>query len=128
VDLDAALAEARASNRAVLLVFHGSNWCPPCKALSRNVFASPEFAAFAGENLVLVDVDFPTNQPGMPQAVYDGNVALKARYNVGREWHAGFPSIVLLNRDGDTLLQRKGYSGEPADAILALLADAARLR
>src|SRR5664279_3913179 len=58
-DLPKALARAKAEGKSVLLFFHGSDWCPPCVEMQRQVFDSPEFFHYASRALILVDVDFP---------------------------------------------------------------------
>ena len=58
-DLSKAQAKASAEKKSVLLLFHGSDWCPSCVEMQRQVFSSPEFVAYARQTLVLVDVDFP---------------------------------------------------------------------
>src|SRR4051812_42316213 len=62
-DLTKAKALAKKENKIVLMDFTGSDWCPPCKALHRNVLTAKEFTDFAKEKLVLVLVDFPTGKP-----------------------------------------------------------------
>lgn len=37
------LKNASAQNRMVLLEFTGSDWCPPCQKLAKDVFAQPDF-------------------------------------------------------------------------------------
>ena len=58
-DYAKALQMARAQKKRVLLDFTGSDWCPPCIALRKQVFSSPQFRAYAEKNLVLVEVDYP---------------------------------------------------------------------
>src|SRR5438552_7159697 len=58
-DLPAAQAAAKAENKIVLLDFTGSDWCGWCIRLRNEVFSKPEFDAYANDNLVLVEVDFP---------------------------------------------------------------------
>src|SRR5690242_722587 len=62
-DVPAAIARAKSEHKVVLLDFTGSDWCPWCIKLKGEVFETPEFAAFAKENLVLVEVDFPHSKP-----------------------------------------------------------------
>jgi thiol-disulfide isomerase/thioredoxin len=127
-DLEPAIARAAAENRAVLLFFHGSDWCPPCKAMTRDVFSSPEFSAVARDHLVLVDVDFPRGQPQPPPEVIAANLALKARFNVGRDLRQGFPTVVVLNRLGETVWQEKGYDGSGVGPWLQRLQNALSMR
>jgi phage shock protein E len=119
-DLPTAQARAKMEGKAVLLFFHGSDWCPPCVEMQRQVFASPEFAAYARRALVLVDVDFPEKQQ-QDQDLRRSNLALKARFNLSRETGEGFPTIVLLNEAGDTVFQETGYGGGGAAEILPKL-------
>jgi thiol:disulfide interchange protein len=118
LDFDGAKAQAAAEQKMVLLFFHGSDWCAPCIQMEKEVFQTPEFAAFAAKSLVLLDVDFPEDKPLTPEQRRQ-NVALKQRFNVGGEdWHEGFPSIAVLSPKGYTLLQEKGYfGGGPAPLI-----------
>jgi len=37
-DLEAGKTKAAAEKKALLVKFTGSDWCPPCKALNKNVF------------------------------------------------------------------------------------------
>src|SRR5581483_9924610 len=62
-DLPKAVAQARTEKKLVLLEFTGSDWCPPCKALRKNVLGSDVFAGYARTNLVLVEIDFPRHTP-----------------------------------------------------------------
>src|SRR5947209_4624292 len=62
-DLPKALGKAKAEKKLVLMDFTGSDWCPPCKALHKNVLSSKEFEGYAQTNLVLVLVDFPRSKP-----------------------------------------------------------------
>jgi len=115
-DLAEAQAQAKREQKSVLLVFRGSDWCPPCIEMERQVFQSPEFIAYAQKTLVLVNVDFP--ETGAQDAnVKRADLALKAKFNVGDN----LPTLALLNDSGETLFQEAGYSGRgPAD-VLAML-------
>jgi len=108
-----AQAQANAEKKSVLLFFHGSDWCPVCRELQREVIDSPEFKAYAREALVLVDVDFP-DKGKQDEALKRANAALKARFNVGDN----YPTLVLLNESGETVYQEAGYrGGGPAEVL-----------
>lgn len=96
-DLGAAQTQAGNENKLILVNFTGSDWCGWCIKLKNEVFAKPEFDAFAGQNLVLVEIDFPRQKP-MPAAVKRANGALADKYKVG-----GYPTLHLLNADGSSL-------------------------
>src|ERR1035437_6808201 len=51
-DLPNALVRAKAEGKSVLLFFHGSDWCPPCVEMQRQVFASTEFVQYARRALI----------------------------------------------------------------------------
>jgi rhodanese-related sulfurtransferase/thioredoxin-related protein len=116
-DLPKAQARAKAEAKSVLLFFHGSDWCPTCAEMQRQVFDSPEFAQYARRALVLVDVDFPEKQ-NQSDELKRANLALKERFNLGQELGGGFPTIVLLNETGATVFQETGYAGAgPAEVL-----------
>ena len=116
-DLAAAQAQAKAEHKSVLLFFHGSDWCPPCIEMQRQVINSPAFAQYTRRALVLVDVDFPEKSKQTDE-LRRANLALKAKFNLSLEPSEGFPTIVLLNQTGETVFQETGYDGGGAAEIL----------
>src|SRR5262245_55081600 len=62
-NFDKALAQAKTEKKMVLMDFTGSDWCPPCKKLAKDVFSQKEFADYAKDKLVLVELDFPQAKP-----------------------------------------------------------------
>ena len=118
-DLSKAQAQAKHEKKWVSMDFNGSDRCPPCKALRKNVLTSPEFIQYAKTNLVLVDVDFPKFTP-QSEEQKKANERLCEQYKV-----EGFPTIVVLNSDGKELTKRSGYYvSSPKD----FLADLEKLR
>jgi len=113
-DLPAAQARARAENKAVLINFTGSDWCPWCVRLSREVFSQPEFAQFAAQHLVLVEVDFPRRK-AQDAELKKANRALQERFAI-----EGFPTVVLLDAEGRKLGTLGYQPGGPKPFIAAL--------
>ena len=114
-DLAKAQAAAKKQHKLVLMDFNGSDWCPACKTLKKQVFSSPDFQAYARQNLVLVDVDFPENKP-QPAKIKKANEALAEKFGVD-----GFPTVVVLASDGKELEKKAGYEGQsPKDFIAEL--------
>ena len=103
-DYEKALAQAKAEKKLVLLDFTGSDWCGWCIKLDKEVFAMPDFKAFASENLVPVTLDFPHGKK-LPKHTADQNAKLKAEHKV-----SGFPTIVLLDAEGKIISRWGGYS------------------
>src|SRR5438876_9375189 len=96
-DLSKAQWQAKAENKLVLMDFNGSDWCPPCKQLKKNVLSTSEFEKFAKDHLVLVDVDFPRSKE-QPKALKDANEKLQQKFNI-----EGYPTIIVLDGDGKQL-------------------------
>ena len=115
-DLTKAQAQAKAEHKTVLLFFHGSDWCPPCVEIQRQVFQAREFAAYARPALVLVDVDFP-EKSAQSDELKKSNLALKTRFNVGEN----YPTLLLLDDAGNTVFQEAGYGGGGPAEVLPLL-------
>jgi thiol-disulfide isomerase/thioredoxin len=115
-DLEAAKAQGVKENKPVLVDFTGSDWCPPCKALHKAVFESPEFAE-AAKGYILVELDFPRTISQPPE--------LKAK---NREWQQkyavnSFPTVLLLDaKSGEPFGRIAGFGGQTAKEYLAKLA------
>ena len=109
--LPAALAQAQATQRPVLAVFSGSDWCKPCMMLKQEVFDQPDFARYAQDRLVLARFDFPRNRKNqLLPAQTKLNEDAAAQLNKTGE----FPLVVLLSPQGK-VLARSGYrAGGPA--------------
>jgi thiol:disulfide interchange protein len=111
-DLAKAQAKAKAENKLVLMDFNGSDWCPPCKALRKNVLSTQEFVDYAKKNLVLVDVDFPHTE--QDPALKKANQALGEKYGI-----EGLPTVIVLSSDGKQLKKNVGYSGAGTKEFIA---------
>jgi protein disulfide-isomerase len=68
------------------------------------VFETPEFKAWAGQNVILLEVDFPRHKALSPAAV-KANDALQDKYVI-----RGFPTVLFLDADG-AVLGKSGYLG-----------------
>jgi len=113
-NFDAARAKARAENKLLLIDFTGSDWCPPCKMLKREVFSQPEFAEYAAEKLVLLEVDFP-REKAQSEEQKEANRILAQQFRI-----QGFPTIVVLSPSGK-ILGELGYMRGGPRAFIAEL-------
>ena len=110
-DLDAAKAAAKTANRPILAVFSGSDWCKPCIMYEQEVFAKPEFMAYAKDKLVLAHFDFPRLKKNqLPAAQQKTNDAAAAQLN--RE--GDFPLAVVISPEGKVLAKTGYIAGGPA--------------
>jgi protein disulfide-isomerase len=114
-DYKKAQQEAKAGNKFLLLDFTGSDWCGWCKKFDREVLLQPEFKDFARDNLVVVELDFPRGKPQTPE-LRKQNRELAQQYDI-----VGFPTIVVLNADGQKLWRYDGYFPDGPTAFIAQL-------
>ncbi len=98
----AAVAEATKSGRSLLLNFTGSDWCIWCSRLRDEILQTPEFARYASEALVLIEVDFPRKKT-LPSELKKQNATLAERFGVD-----SFPTLLLINPEGK-VIARLGY-------------------
>src|SRR5258708_34422983 len=101
-DLAKAQAQAQAEKKLVFMDFTGSDWCPPCKALHKNVLVSKEFEDYAEKNLVLVLLDFPNSKPQSDE-LKKANAALSENFGI-----EGYPTLSWLDAHGRQLKKDVG--------------------
>ena len=92
-----ATGQARKDDRLILAYFRGSDWCPFCKKLDKEVLGTEPFVEWAEKNVVLLDVDFPADRK-QPPNLKKQNDALRDRYGVIKT-----PTFVFLDPDGEPI-------------------------
>ncbi|MGH7943133.1 MAG: thioredoxin family protein [Limisphaerales bacterium] len=112
-DLPAALNQARLDSKLVLMDFTGSDWCPWCMKLDKDIFSTAQFASYANNNLELVRVDFPRNT-SQSEDLRQANAELARRFNVH-----GYPTCILLDSSGNELGRQVGYAEGGPQAFVA---------
>ncbi|SNC64204.1 Thioredoxin-like [Hymenobacter gelipurpurascens] len=104
-DLTAALQQAKATNKPILAVFSGSDWCKPCIMLKQEVFDKSEFEQFAKDKFVLTRFDFPRSKKNkLPANQTKINEQAAAQFNK----EGSFPLVVLISPEGK-VLAKTGY-------------------
>ena len=116
-NLPDALAKANTDNKLVLLDFTGSDWCLPCKMLHDKVLTQKKFLDHASENLVLVMLDFPSSKPQADQ-LKEANRKLAKKFNI-----EGYPTLVLLDSEGNELAREVGLAHQNPDDLIAWVKD-----
>jgi thiol:disulfide interchange protein len=111
--LDQIQVRAAEAKKPILLEFTGSDWCPPCKMMDKQVFSTEAFQKFAGSNLIFVKLDFPQAKPQTDE-IKARNEALAKKFNV-----EGFPTVVLLSPEGKELAREVGYMGGGAEEFIS---------
>lgn len=115
--LENAKTEAASSNKNILLVFSGSDWCAPCIKLDRTIFQSDAFKAEAAQKWVLVKADFPKKKGNLLSAEQtESNKKLAEKYNK----EGNFPLVVLLDATGKAI-GMLGYKNVTPDAYIQLI-------
>ena len=94
-DFEAACAEAVKSNKKVLAVFSGSDWCHWCKVLEKDYLSKPEFVEEARKDFVLVFIDSPKDRSLLSDVAKVKNEKLVEKYKI-----RGFPAVKILKADG----------------------------
>ena len=92
-DVDKAIATAKADGKDLLLLYTGSDWCPPCKKLEEEVFGQDEFLTEAKRNFVFVILDFPREKKLAPETVKQ-NAVWASKYGI-----EGYPTVVLIDKN-----------------------------
>jgi len=85
---------SRESQKPLLLVFSGSDWCAPCIRFNKNVLSKEDFIHFASDHFILLKADFPQRKK-LPESIRAQNEKLAERFNPSGQ----FPHILLLNPD-----------------------------
>jgi protein disulfide-isomerase len=114
-DWSKAQEEAKSNHKLLFLNFTGSDWCGWCIKFDKDVLSQPQFKNFAHDNLVLVELDFPRRK-SQPTEEKKQNVQLAQQYEV-----LGFPTIVVLNSNGQKVWQFDGYFPGGPEAFIAQL-------
>ncbi len=110
-DLNEAQQLATENGKPILVNFTGSDWCKWCIKLGKEVFSQQEFTDYATENLILVTLDFP-RRTHQPQEVKERNQNYASQYKV-----RGFPTIMLLEANGDVIAQTGYQQGGAASYV-----------
>lgn len=107
-NLNKAMEISKKTKKPLMLFFTGSDWCGWCIRLQTEVFKKPEFAAWAKDNVVLVEVDFPRRTALSPE--------LTAQNNELQQFFAvqGYPTVWFVNAtsvDGKANFDKLGSTG-----------------
>jgi thioredoxin-related protein len=114
-DYNKAQEQAKANHKLLFLNFTGSDWCGWCIKLDKEIFSQQQFKNYAHDNLVLVELDFPRRKSQATEERKQ-NMELAQQYEV-----LGFPTIVVLNSNGQKVWQFDGYFPGGPEAFVAQL-------
>lgn len=89
-NVNKAIGVSKKTKKPLLLFFTGSDWCGWCIRLQKEVLKTPEFATWAKQNVVLVELDYPRNRP-QSNAILQQNAQMQQAFNI-----QGYPAIHLV--------------------------------
>lgn len=116
-DWDTAKVEAEQSNKKLILVFSGSDWCIPCIKLEKEIWENSSFIQYAEQHYVLFRADFPKRKKNkLPETIQQLNDRLASEYNP----KGYFPLVVVLDTQGKVKGQL-GYEKLTPEAYIALI-------
>lgn len=108
VGLDKVYEMSQKTGKPILANFTGSDWCGWCHRLKASVFDKPDFKAWANENVILYEVDFPRGKK-LPTNIAQENASLQQSLGV-----RGYPTVFLFGLkkvDGKYNIEAKGRLG-----------------
>ncbi|MFT5723271.1 MAG: thioredoxin-related protein [Bacteroidia bacterium] len=113
-NLDSAKVTAKSSNKNILVVFAGSDWCRPCIQFKRDILLNEAFITYANEHLVIVYLDFPSHKKNqLPPAQTAYNEKLAEQYNA----NGVFPKTILFDASEKKLSDLAFKGQTPVDFI-----------
>lgn len=104
---EACKAQAQQENKLILIDMYFVG-CMPCAEMDKKVFPDPRVQAEVQKNFILYKTDVMKEQDGK---------RLARKYGAG-----GFPTYVILNKEGKAIMMESGYFG--ADRFVPLLQEA----
>jgi thioredoxin-related protein len=110
VDFEAAKVAAAKEGKDLLMEFTGSDWCPPCIALHKNVLTAEVFQTTAPKHFVLVKLDSPRDKSKQTDKEIAQYKTLSALHKV-----VGVPTIILADATGKPYAKLVGYGGDKAE-------------
>lgn len=114
-DYQEALQQSSSTGKPVLLFFTGSDWCPYCIKLDREVMETDEFAQLVGNRFIFVMVDDPQNK-SLPPDQYASVKRLQQKYDI-----QGLPAVIIIDST-ERKLGSTGYKpGGPKPYAKSLL-------
>ena len=123
VSFEEAKKLAKEQGKDIYMEFTGSDWCPPCKALHKNVLSQEAFLKEAPKNFILLKLDNPRDKSKQSEEEQAQYKKLAAEYKV-----SGVPSVFLADAEGQPYVKMVGYGGQDADAYVKQLAEKADIR
>lgn len=116
-NVDEAFRVANETQKPVLLVFAGSDWCAPCIRFEKQILSESNFQDYAKDHLIILKADFPQRKK-LPDSEQKQNDSLAEQFNPKGE----FPKLVLLRED-KSVVSTLTYSNQSSDEFISQIKD-----
>ena len=113
-DFDAALKEAKAEGKKLLLDFTGSKWCPPCKMMDSLVLKTEKFAEYAKDKLKVVVADFSYDDGPVSKKFGNRHIELAQQFKI-----TGFPTLILIDPKSGENVRFEGLKFSTPEELIA---------
>lgn len=123
-NINNAMEVSTKTKKPMLLFFTGSDWCGWCIRLQKEVLKTPEFATWAKENVVLVELDYPRKSTQTDEIKKQNN-ELQVAFGI-----QGFPTVHFVKAstvDGKVNFEGLGSTGYVAGGPVAWLTEANKI-
>jgi thioredoxin-related protein len=110
VNFAKAKAQAAKEGKGLLMEFTGSDWCPPCKALHKNVLVKDVFKQEMPKHFILLKLDNPRDKSKQTPEEIAQYKKLSKEYKV-----SGVPTVFLADANGKAFFKKVGYSRQSAE-------------
>ncbi len=111
-DFEAAKKLAAETDRDLFVLFTGTDWCSWCMRLEKEVFSQKGFIEKLSEKFVPVFIDRPEDKTRLSELAAAQNEELLRRYRI-----EGFPTVLLMDADGDVFAQTGYVKGGPENYL-----------
>ncbi|MFT6178761.1 MAG: thioredoxin-related protein [Akkermansiaceae bacterium] len=121
-DFEAAKKKAVADKKPLLVKFTGSDWCPPCIKLQKEVFSKSSFKKAVEKDFVVVVLDYPRKKK-LPKDQTAANKKVAKKYGL-----KSYPTVMLMDSKGKVFKSMSGYNGAGAKAYLKSVQDSLKAK
>ena len=104
-----ALQAATREGKLLMAHFTGSDWCAWCIKLEDEVFDTPNFQAWADQNVIPLKLDFP-KMTKLSRELTAQNNQVKQKYDA---YIKGYPTVLFIDSSGSVVAKMGYASGGP---------------
>ena len=112
-DFEAAMQKAKAANKKLVILFTGTNWCPACMQLEKDVLVNKQFINEIQNKYVFLKIEFPTFQ--VDKVENSSYKELLDKYDVKM-----FPTMLVVDQQG-SVVKEVPYKGGDVGAYINML-------